>query len=193
MAGCPGLQLGSKHVLQHAKAPLHVHSWNARIAHRVMQHDRVHTASQCTEALWCWCQAAQPVQGPQSGGPQSGGEQGQQAAKTPLPAAPTPQPAAAAAEPGVSRRASLLGPSSGRGTPKASERATPFKVRRVPLHRRNGNNARSTRELAHRTEMTWNAFHEVSGLSSLSAPSSGKGSPIASHPTMPFAAGRLHT
>ncbi|KAK9866343.1 hypothetical protein WJX84_006185 [Apatococcus fuscideae] len=67
--------------------------------------------------------AAQP---PAPAGP-SGGEQGAQQPKTPLPAAQTPQPAGPPPDTGIVRRPSSLG-GSNRGTPKAGERATPFKA-----------------------------------------------------------------
>lgn len=68
-------------------------------------------------------QAAQPAA---PSGP-SGDEQGAQAPKTPLPPAQASQPAGPAPDTGIVRRPSSQG-GSNRGTPKAGDRATPFKV-----------------------------------------------------------------
>lgn len=68
-------------------------------------------------------QAAQPAA---PSGP-SADEQGAQAPKTPLPTAQASQPSGPPPDTGIIRRPSSQG-GSNRGTPKAGDRATPFKV-----------------------------------------------------------------
>ena len=68
-------------------------------------------------------QAAQPAA---PAGP-SADEQGAQPPKTPLPAAQASQPSGPTPDTGIIRRPSSQG-GSNRGTPKAGDRATPFKV-----------------------------------------------------------------